>query len=238
MCDGSDDDITNPDGCNAQGDAAEVEQPTPNPDKKQNEKKGENTRTDYSKNKPYTSDPTYIKLGDYFTLPLGGRLVNWEGKPDTWLYRVLKRIPEHFEEIFYEVALVTLPNGDRVKTMEYDDQIIPGCCFDLDLIVFVLTEHFCYNTPFKGIVRKLNNLGLNMNDKTLGDYVHRAVTSIVSLQRHILGNLSCVSMRKKSRKSSFYPAILSFKLSCKREQNQANLIEFCRVQPIIIKDKC
>ena len=43
---------------------------------------------------------------------------------------------------------------------------------------------------------------------------------------------------KKWRKSSFFPAILGFKLSCKREQNQANLIEFCRVQPIIIKDKC
>ena len=34
MCDGSDDDITNQDGCNSQGDVAEVEQPTPNPDKK------------------------------------------------------------------------------------------------------------------------------------------------------------------------------------------------------------
>lgn len=43
---------------------------------------------------------------------------------------------------------------------------------------------------------------------------------------------------KKWRKSSFFPAILGFKLSCKREQNQANLIEFCRVQSIIIKDKC
>lgn len=176
MCDGSDDDITNPDGCNSQGAAAEVEQPTPNPDKKQKEKNGEKTRTDYSKNKPYTSNPTYIKLGDYYTLPPGGRFVNREGKPDTWLYRVLKRIPEHFEEIFYEVAMVTLPNGDREKTMEYDDQIIPGCCFDLDLIVFVLTEHFCYNTPFKGIVRKLNNLGLTMNDKTLGDNVHRIIS--------------------------------------------------------------
>ena len=130
MCDGSDDDITNPDGCNSQGDAAEVEQPTSNPDKKQKEKNGEKTRTDYSKNKPYTSNPTYIKLGDYYTLPPGGRFVNREGKPDTWLYRVLKRIP----------------------------------------------EHFCYNTPFKGIVRKLNNLGLTMNDKTLGDNVHRIIS--------------------------------------------------------------
>ena len=75
MCDGSDDDITNPNGCNSNGAAAEVEQPTPNPDKKQEEKKSENTRTDYSKNKPYTSNPTYIKLGDYYTLPPGGRFV-------------------------------------------------------------------------------------------------------------------------------------------------------------------
>ena len=53
-----------------------------------------------------------------------------------------------------------------------------------------------------------------------------------------LRKLILVSMRKKWRKSSFCPAILGSKLSCKREQNRANLIEFCRVQPIIIKDKC
>ena len=176
MCDDSDDDITNPNGGNAQGGTADVEQPAPNPDKKSKDgKKSESSRTDYTKNKPYTATPTYIKLGDYYTLPSGGRFVNRGGKPDTWYYRVLKRIPEHFEEVFYEVAMVTLPNGDRVKTMEYDEQIIPGVCFDLDLIVFVLTEHFCYNTPFRGIVRKLRNLGLNMNDSTLGDITHRII---------------------------------------------------------------
>ena len=81
--------------------------------------------------------------------------------------------------------MVTLPNGDREKTMKYDDQIIPGCCFDLDLIVFVLTEHFCYNTPFKGIVRKQNNLGLTMNDKTLGGamYTVLLVTSAMKCQK-------------------------------------------------------
>ena len=49
--------------------------------------------------------------------------MNRGGKPDTWYYRVLKRIPEHFEEVFYEVAMVTLPNGDRVKTMEESREI-------------------------------------------------------------------------------------------------------------------
>ena len=49
--------------------------------------------------------------------------MNRRGKPDTWYYRVLKRIPEHFEEVFYEVAMVTLPNGDRVKTMEESREI-------------------------------------------------------------------------------------------------------------------
>ena len=173
MCDDSDDDITNPNGTASQTSVgvAEGQEPAPSPKKK--EEKKDNTRIDYSKNKPYTVNPQYIKLGDYYTLPPGGRFVNRDGRPDTWYYRVLKRIPEHFEEIFYEVALVTLPNGERVKTKEYDEQIIPGVCFDLDLIVFVLTEHFCYNTPFKGIIRKLNNLGLSMNDKTLGDNVHR-----------------------------------------------------------------
>ena len=63
MCDCSDDDITNPDGCNSQGDAAEVEQPTPNPDKKQKEKNGENTRTDYSK-KEWHAFETILQNGD------------------------------------------------------------------------------------------------------------------------------------------------------------------------------
>ena len=175
MCDGSDDDIANSDGTASPTGAglAEEREQTPSPKKK--EEKKDNPRTDYSKNKPYTASPQYIKLGDYYTLPLGGRFVNRAGRPDIWYYRVLKRIPEHFEEIFYEVAHVALPNGERVKTKEYDEQIIPGVCFDLDLIVFVLTEHFCYNTPFKGIIRKLNNLGLSMNDKTLGDNVHRII---------------------------------------------------------------
>ena len=77
MCDDSDDDITNPNGGNAQGGTADVEQPAPNPDKKSKDgKKSESSRTDYTKNKPYTATPTYIKLGDYYTLPSGGRFVN------------------------------------------------------------------------------------------------------------------------------------------------------------------
>lgn len=175
MCDDSDDDITNPNGTASQTGVGVAEEQEPAPSSKKKDEKKDNTRTDYSKNKPYTANPQYFKLGDYYTLPPGGRFVNREGRPDTWYYRVLRRIPEHFEEIFYEVALVTLPNGSRIKTKEYDEQIIPGVCFDLDLIVFVLTEHFCYNTPFKGIIRKLNNLGLSMNDKTLGDNVHRII---------------------------------------------------------------
>lgn len=54
----------------------------------------------YQKNKPYTVNPIYHKLGDYFTLPEGGRFVRRNGEIETWWYRELVRIPEHYEEHF------------------------------------------------------------------------------------------------------------------------------------------
>ncbi len=62
MCDDSDDDITNPNGTASQTSVgvAEGQEPAPSPKKK--EEKKDNTRIDYSKNKPYTANPQYIKL--------------------------------------------------------------------------------------------------------------------------------------------------------------------------------
>ena len=57
-------------------------------------------------------------------------------------------------------------------------RLIKGVSFDLELITYVLTEHFAYNTPFTRIVEKLSHMGLNMNEKTLGVIVHKIISYI------------------------------------------------------------
>lgn len=64
------------------------------------------TRTDYQKNKLYTTAPIYHMLHEYFTLPEGGHFVKCDGEVETWWYRELIRIPEHYEEHFYEVQAI------------------------------------------------------------------------------------------------------------------------------------
>lgn len=135
------------------------------------------TRTDYQKNKPYTTAPIYHMLHEYFTLPEGGHFVKRDGKVETWWYRELIRIPEHYEEHFYEVASYYVP-GHGGGVTRPNTRLIKGVSFDLELITYVLTEHFAYNTPFTRIVEKLSHMGLNMNEKTLGVIVHKIISYI------------------------------------------------------------
>ncbi len=135
------------------------------------------TRTDYQKNKPYTTAPIYHMLHEYFTLPEGGRFVKRDGEVETWWYRELIRIPEHYEEHFYKVASYYVP-GHGGGVTRPNTRLIKGVSFDLELITYVLTEHFAYNTPFTRIVEKLSHMGLNMNEKTLGVIVHKIISYI------------------------------------------------------------
>lgn len=135
------------------------------------------TRTDYQKNKPYTTAPIYHMLHEYFTLPEGGHFVKRDGEVETWWYRELIRIPEHYEEHFYEVASYYVP-GHGGGVSRPNTRLIKGVSFDLELITYVLTEHFAYNTPFTRIVEKLSHMGLNMNEKTLGVIVHKIISYI------------------------------------------------------------
>lgn len=135
---------------------------------------GRKDRTDYQKNKPYTDNPIYHRLSEYFTLPLGGKFVMRNGCVDSWWYRVIKRIPEHYEEHFYEVAQYSLPGEGRFLTMS-NDRVVKGCPFDNDMISYILSEHFCYNCTFQKIVEKLKSVGLNLNPQTLGDQIHKVI---------------------------------------------------------------
>ena len=112
------------------------------------------TRTDYQKNKPYTATPVYHKLHEYFTLPEGGHFVKREGQVETWWYRELIRIPEHYEEHFYEVASYYVPGHGRGITRP-NTRLIKGVPFDLELITYVLTEHFAYFTTDGYVVYKV-----------------------------------------------------------------------------------
>lgn len=116
-------------------------------------------------------------LHEYFTLPEGGHFVKCDGEVETWWYRELIRIPEHYEEHFYEVASYYVP-GHGGGVTRPNTRLIKGVSFDLELITYVLTEHFAYNTPFTRIVEKLSHMGLNMNEKTLGVIVHKIISYI------------------------------------------------------------
>lgn len=139
---------------------------------KAKDKKKIKPREDCRKNTPYTSDPAYMKLQDYFTLPFGGKFVMRDGEVDVWQMRELVRIPEHYEERFYEVARYRTADGELHSTRSRQ---IPGCCLDDNLIGYVLGEHFVYNKPYRQISLQLKSLGLNMGDSTLGRQVHKVI---------------------------------------------------------------
>lgn len=151
------------------------DRPSPKKNKVSSDRRSQ--RTDYQKNRPYTANPVYHRLHDYFILPDGGSFVKRNGRVETWWYRELFRIPERYEEHFYEVASYYVPGKGRGLTHP-NAHLIKGCPLDLELITYVLTEHFAYNTPFTRIVEKLSHKGLNMNDKTLGVIVHKIITHV------------------------------------------------------------
>lgn len=153
-------------------------------------KDGRSQRTDYAKNKPYTSSPQYHYLDEYFTMPAGGKYIMRDGKIDSWWYRKLVRIPEHYEEHFYQVASVYIPGVGKILTKE-NDRLIKGCPFDLEMIVYILTEHFRYNTPFTKICEKLSHMGLEMNDKTLGVIVHKVITYLRKQMKQVWEDTIC-----------------------------------------------
>ncbi len=135
-------------------------------------KKSVKLRKDCRKNVPYTDNPQYVSLEDYYTLPFGAKFVMRDGRIDTWQMRELVRIPEHYEERFYTVARVRQMDGELISTRT---RHIPGCCFDTNLIAYTLGEHFVYNKPYRQICIQLKDLGLNMNDSTLGRQIHKVV---------------------------------------------------------------
>ena len=134
-------------------------------------------RLDYGKHKPYTSNPVYIKLDDYFVLSGGERFKHRNGVVETRVKHVVKMIPAHFEEYFIEVATVR-SNGEERDTFEVEDQIIPGVPFDKEMISFVLTEHYSFNTTWANIARKLEYYGVHVSDSTLGNIAHRCISYI------------------------------------------------------------
>jgi len=129
-------------------------------------------RTDCRKNVPYTDEPKTISLQEYFTLPFNAKFVMRDGKIDIWLMRELVRIPEHYEERFYEVARYRTEDGEFHNTRSRQ---IPGCCLDDNLIGYILGEHFVYNKPYRQISLQLKSLGLNMNESTLGRQIHKVI---------------------------------------------------------------
>ena len=136
--------------------------------------KSKKIRLDYSKNKPYTSTPYYIKLEDYFSLSEGERFKTRNGVIEKRLKRMVVMVPAHFVEVFVEVATVRC-HGEERDTYVLENQVIPGVPFDAEMISFILTEHYCFNTTWANIAKKLSYYGVCINDSTLGDIAHRCI---------------------------------------------------------------
>ena len=138
------------------------------------DRKSKKLRLDYSKNKPYTDHPVYIKLEDYYFLSEGESYKKRNGVIEKRLKRMVVMVPAHFEEIFIEVATVR-SKGEERDTYVLEDQVIPGVPFDADMISFILTEHYCFNTTWANIAKKLEYYGVHISDSTLGDIAHRCI---------------------------------------------------------------
>ena len=138
------------------------------------DKKSKKLRLDYSKHKPYTDNPFYIKLEDYYILSEGESYKRRKGAIEKRLKRMLVMVPAHFEEIFVEVATVRC-HGEERDTYVLENQVIPGVPFDAEMISFILTEHYCFNTTWANIAKKLSYYGVCINDSTLVDIAHRCI---------------------------------------------------------------
>ena len=137
-------------------------------------RKSKKVRLDYNKNKPYTDNPLYIKLNDYFTLSEGESYKKRNGVIEKRLKRMVVMVPPHFEEVFVEVATVRC-QGEERDTYVLENQVIPGVPFDAEMISFILTEHYCFNTTWANIAKKLSYYGICINDSTLGAIAHRCI---------------------------------------------------------------
>ena len=137
-------------------------------------RKSKKLRLNYSKNKPYTDHPLHIKLEDYFVLSEGESYKKRNGMIEKRLKRMLIMVPAHFEEVFVEVATVR-SNGEERDTYVLENQVVPGVPFDAEMISFLLTEHYCFNTTWANISKKLAYYGVHINDSTLGDIAHRCI---------------------------------------------------------------
>ena len=137
-------------------------------------RKSKKLRLNYSKNKPYTDHPLHIKLEDYFVLSDGESYKKRNGMIEKRLKRMLIMVPAHFEEVFVEVATVR-SNGEERDTYVLENQVVPGVPFDAEMISFLLTEHYCFNTTWANISKKLAYYGVHINDSTLGDIAHRCI---------------------------------------------------------------
>lgn len=139
-------------------------------------------RVDYSKSKSYMENPDdshYHKLESYFNLSEGEYFrTGKNGQIEKSYLRVLIRHPEKYEEHVYEVAHVRSKDKDEYSTHESInlDRPIPGCMFSKEMLTYILCEKYLYHTPFRQILKKLRNRGLQMSKSVLGEHVHKAIS--------------------------------------------------------------
>jgi len=157
-------------------------------------------RADYSKQKDYTENAIYHKLGEYFSLSDGEYFVTRNGQVDINLVKVIVRYPEKIEEHIYETATVRSADAEDYRTASRLnlDLPLPGCCFGTDMLAWIIAEKYCYNTPFDQIVVKLRHQGFNISKSTLGDNIHRVLewlrTNMTEVWKEVIRKAQYVMM--------------------------------------------
>lgn len=146
--------------------------------KRRDRKLNKQLRMNYAKNQPYTSTPAYKRWEDYVKLQEGESLKKRNGIVEKRIWHIVRMIPAHFEEEFVEVVTIRSKGKEDRNSLPKETRAVPGVPFCSEAISFILTEHFCFNTTWANIARKLSYYGLNISDSTLGDIAHRCIRYI------------------------------------------------------------
>lgn len=73
------------------------------------------------------------EIEDYYQLPDGTKLINRNGMPDMWEYRIIEHVRAHNVEHMYKVARIKLAYDTFTSTMEHSMKNLKGI-FSLKLL--------------------------------------------------------------------------------------------------------
>ena len=117
------------------------------------------------------------EIEDYYQLPDGARLMNRNGMPDVWEYRVIEHVRAHNVEHVYKVARVKLADGTFTSTMEHPLKNLGGV-FSPELLARLLCLKYDFSMPENRQIRLLAREGVHISNTTLNSYIHNGISRL------------------------------------------------------------